>query len=423
MAGLAIARVGDERFREVITVGAFGQNRFELSDNLFATVGVRVDGHSAFGTNYGLQAYPKADLAYNVPADMGWMPNWLSNLKLRAAWGQAGKAPGAFDSFTTFDPTAVLNDVPGVTPDNPGNPDLEPEKTTEVEAGFDMGLIDDRVGVSVTGYYARTRDALLQVQLPSSQGFQEEQLRNAGEIENQGIEVQVNATPINTAGLRWSTVFNFDWSDNEILSLGDAPDDRLGDERVGFPVEAVFGRSITGYDAGTGEHQRSDTAVYQGRPLPNWNASMSHTLTVGAFRIYGQLRGEWGAVFSNGDRSYRIRQRAGDEYLGTLSGDGTPTAVTDSLSNFYTLVSAFDSRDHIRLQELSISYQLPQGIASGFGLGRTSLTLSGYNLQWWDECNCMDPNIQYQPASTTNFSGFLATPQPRKFLFSIRTSF
>ncbi len=422
--GGAANTFGDENFTEVVTLGVFAQNRFEFSDQLFATVGVRVDGHSAFGTNFGLQTYPKADIAYNFNSADNALPGFMTNLKVRAAVGMAGKAPGAFDAFQTFDPTAVLNDVPGVTPDNPGNPNLEPEKTTEFELGFDAGLWDDVVGVSVTGYYAKTRDALLAVALPASEGFASAQLRNAGEIENRGVEVQVNATPINRQALRWSTTVNFDWSENEILTLGPtAQNGRLGDEYAGFPVESVWGRGIEGYNAADGTHIRSDTAVYQGRPLPNFNSSWSNRLSMGPVRLYAQLRAEWGAVFSNGDRSYRIRQKAGDEYLGTLGANGDPTPQTDSLSNFYTLVGAFDSRDNIRLQEVSLSYQLPASMINAIGFGATTLTLSGYNLHWWDSCNCMDPSIQYQPASTQNFSGFLATPQPRRFMLSVKTSF
>ena len=108
--------------------------------------------------------------------------------------------------------------------------------------GLDAGLFDDVFGVSLTAYYAKTRDALLRVALPASEGFADPQLRNAGEIENRGIEAQLNATPINRQGLRWTTGFNFDWSDNKILTLGEtAQGGRLGDEYEGFPVESVLG--------------------------------------------------------------------------------------------------------------------------------------------------------------------------------------
>lgn len=423
--GGAALTFGDEEFRETINVGLFAQNRFEINDKLFFTAGVRVDGNSAFGVNYGLQPYPKADVAYNLEQGTdAWLPGFLSTLKLRAAVGQAGKAPGAFDQFQTFDPTAVLGDVPGVTPDNPGNPDLKPETTTEVEFGFDAGLFDDKLGLGVTYFNASTKDALLAIPLPSSEGFSSAQLQNVGEINNQGVEVSLNATPINTEGFRWSSNLNFDWTKNEVIDLGDAAvDGILGDEREGYPVESLFARGITGWDAANGTHLRSDTTVYQGQPLPSWTGSFANTFTFGSFRIYGQVRGEWGATFNNSDRPYRVRQRAGDEYLSTLDAQGEPTAVTDSILNLWTLVSAYDSRDHIRLQELSLSYTLPDGFMSGLGLGRTSITASGYNLHWWDSCNCMDPAMQYAGGSAFNFSGFLAMPQPRKFLLSVRTSF
>ena len=416
---------GDEEFRETINLGIFAQNRFEIADKLFFTAGIRVDGNSSFGVNYGLQKYPKFDVAYNLnPVDDSWLPGVISNLKLRAAWGQAGKAPGAFDQFQTYEATAVLADAPGVTPDNPGNPELEPEKTTELEFGFDAGLFSDRLGLAVTYFDATTRDALLEIPLPSSEGFADEQLQNVGEIQNKGIEVSLNATPVSNSTLQWNTSVNFDWMHNEVVDLGpSAVDGVLGDEREGYPIESMWSRGINGWDATSRTHTRTDTAVYQGQPLPVYSGSVGSSLAVGPLRLYAQVRGEWGATLDNGDRPYRIRQQAGDEYLSTLDASGNATAVTDSILDKWSLVSAFDSRDQIRIQEVSISYQLTETIASWVGLGRTSLTLSGYNLYWWDDCNCMDPSMQYQGGSSFGFSGFLAMPQPRKFLFSVRTSF
>ena len=423
--GGAALTFGDELFNENINLGAFAQNRFEFGDKLFFTAGLRVDGNSSFGENYGAQIYPKFDAAYNLNnIDDAWMPELLSSLKLRAAWGQAGRAPGAFDQFRTYDPTAVLDDRPGVTPANPGNPDLEPEKTTEIEFGFDAGFFSDRLATSVTYFNAKTKDALLAISLPSSQGFQSAQLQNVGEIENKGVEVTLDASPVVTSGFRWTTALNFDWTENLVVDLGEtAQDGILGDEREGYPIESIFGREVNGWDPETRTHTRTDTAVYQGQPLPTWSGAFSNTVQVGPFRMFAQLRGEWGATFSNSDRPYRVRQNAGDEYLATLDASGDPTPVTDSLVNFFTLQSAYDSRDQIRIQEVSLTYELPDGLAGAIGLGRTTLTASGYNLWWWDDCNCMDPAMQYAGGSSFNFSGFLAMPQPRRFLFSVRTSF
>ncbi|MEX2528256.1 MAG: TonB-dependent receptor [Gemmatimonadota bacterium] len=415
-----------EGFNETINLGFFAQNRFSFGDRLYVTVGTRVDGHSSFGTNFGLKAYPKVDAAYMI-SEEGFLPEFISSLKLRAAIGQAGLPPGAFDSFRTYSPNAVLDDVSGVSPQNPGNPDLKPETSTEIDAGFEAGLWDDRVGMEVSAYRSVTTDALLAINLPPSMGYRpitsQSQLQNVGEILNTGWEVSINTTPVNTRNLRWSTVLNLDGSSNEIQSLGEAAiNGRLGNHREGHSVGVLFGNEITGYNPATNRHTRSDTAVYQGELIPTFNLSWGNTLNLGDFRIYGLISAERGAVFNNGDRPYGIRQRAGDEYLRTVNADGSPSVQTDSLVNHWSLVGAFDKRDNIRIREVSLSYTVSEDVSGRIGLGRTSLSLSGQNLHWWDECNCMDPNMKWNPGDF-NSSGFLATPQPRRFLFSLRTTF
>jgi TonB-dependent starch-binding outer membrane protein SusC len=444
--GGASLTFGDEGFVETVNIGLFAQNRFSYKDRLFSTVGVRVDGNSAFGENYGLKTYPKVDVAYQVPRG-GMLPDLVSNLKLRGAVGQAGKFPGAFDQFQTYTPTAVLTDVAGVTPNNPGNADLKPETTLELEGGFDAGLFNDRLGVVFTFYRAKTTDALLGITRPPSEGFSSSRLENVGEILNTGWELTLNFTPVNTADLRWSVDLNLDGNRNEILSLGDQAQYLkinkkvggefvvdsvlyLGGHYVGYPIRGNWGREITGWNATGKTHTRSTFNLWQGPNLPTFTASLANTLAFGAFRVYGLVSTDRGAVFNNGDRPFAIRQNAGDELLGLYDfenrdakGNPTRTAAADSLANYFTLSGAYDSRDEIRIRELSVSYTVPDGISNRVGLGRTLVTLSGQNLHWWDSSNSMDPAMVYSGGSSFNYSGFLAMPQARKFLLSIRAGF
>ena len=420
--GGAAQTFGDEQFQERVQVGMFAQNRFSFGDKLFTTLGVRVDGNSAFGVNYGLQPYPKADVAY-VLSDESFIPDFISNFRLRGAVGTSGLSPGAFDQFRTFDPTAVLTDVPGVSPVNPGNPDLEPEKTTEFEGGFDMGLLDDRLGIEFTAYRALTRDALLEVDLPPSLGFSDEQLTNTGEIVNVGWELGITAAMLTTSALRWTVNLNMDGNDNEILDLGEtAIDGQLGNHREGYPVNSVWTRVITGWDPETRQHTRSDTTVFIGSPLPTFNASLGNSLNFGRIRLHALVSMEKGAWLVDGDRSYRARQGGGDELLSTFE-NGEPTAASDSLINYFTLISPAVKRDHIRLREVSVGFDVPEGWLAPLGFEQTTVTVAGQNLYWWDDCHCVDPNMQYEPGNQNNFSGFLAVPQPRRFLVSLRTSF
>jgi len=444
--GGAAITFGDERFVETVNIGMFAQDRFSYADKLFATVGVRVDGNSAFGVNYGLKAYPKIDMAYQISQE-GFLPEVISNLKLRGAVGQAGKFPGAFDQFQTFTPQTVLNDLAGVSPSNPGNADLKPETTTEIEGGFEAGLFDDKLGLTFTYYYAKTIDALLGITKPPSEGFAQSRQENVGEIENKGWEVSVNFTPINTAAFRWSVDLNMDGNENKILSLGPEADwltvmfkrggefvtDSIlyfGGHEIGYPIRSLWARDVDSYDATTNTHTRTAYNVYRGPVMPTFTASLANTFTYGSFRVYGLVTTEQGGVFSNGDRPFRARQGGGDEMLGLFdfdnrdaNGNPTPTTASDSILNHLTMASAYDSRDHVRLREVSLSYTVPMDFSNRFGFGRTVVTLSGQNLHWWDDCNCMDPNMQYQGGSSFGNSGFLAMPQSKKFLFSVRTGF
>ena len=436
----AATRSGRETFREEINVGLFAQNRFSISDKLFVTAGGRLDGNSAFGDQFGLQFYPKAEVAYLV-SEEGFLPSVFSSLKIRGAIGASGLAPGAFAQLRTFSPTSVLGGQNGVRPDNPGNAELEPEKTTEIEGGFDMGLFDGRLSVEFTAFYAKTTDALLDVELPPSLGFGDDQQQNIGTIENRGWEVKLDAALIEGDNFRWSGGLNLDGNSNKIVELGpfaqcttDGSECKLGTStRTGFPIGGRWARAITGYDAATNSHTRADTSTFVGQPLPKWTGALTNTVEVGSFRFYGMLTAEKGAFFSNSDRPYRTRQFAGDELWSLVTSSGSAgdtysavaTVASDSLLDFFRLARANDKRDQIRIQEVSVSYSFPTSFTSSLGLGRTSATLSGQNLMWWDNCHCADPSMAYRGGNTTviTTSGFLAQPQPRTFIFSLRTTF
>jgi TonB-dependent SusC/RagA subfamily outer membrane receptor len=420
----AATTFGREDYSRTVNLGLLAQNRFGWRDRLFATVGVRIDGNSAFGENYGFQTYPKFDMAYNV-APAGFLPDVVSALKLRAAIGTAGRFPGAFDQFRTFSPITVYQNTPAVSPSNPGNINLAPETTTEYEAGVEAGFFSDRVGLDASVYRSRTRDALINALLPPSLGFTNAQQRNIGAIENRGWETSLSWLALTRGAFTWRTELRMDGNKNEVTDMGGVvlSDTRF---RVGYPVGGVWSRKITGYQVVDGKpvFTRSDTAVYFGAPLPTFNLSFGNTFSLGPFQIYGLVTSERGAWFSNGDRPYRVRQKAGDEYLSTLDAQGNATFATDSLTALWSAVDAIEKRDNVRLREISLVYQIPTTLTGRVGLGRSTFTLSGQNLQWWDDCHCVDPNMNWNGAAAFNQgSGFLADPAPRQFRASIRTRF
>jgi TonB-dependent SusC/RagA subfamily outer membrane receptor len=467
-------RTGTEFYEETVQVGFFGQNRFGFMDKIFLTTGLRVDGNSAFGDDYGFQFYPNVQLSYDL-SEEPFLPRVFSNLRLRGSVGTAGKAPGAFDKFLTFAPFTTGEETSAVRADDAGNDELGPERTTEIEAGFEAGFWNDRIGFDVTLYRRDTKDAIAQIaDAPSVAFYSDDAARqNIGSIRDQGYEVGVRMTAIESRRLRWSTDVRVDGNHNEITDLGTQADTAVKKRgttlRLGFPVRTNFARvpcnaryvrlgackEPNSYNPvrrdfvdSTGVSLLTDTTVYLGKTLPDFNVSWSNEITFGAFRLYGLVTHESGAWFGNSDRPYRANFRTGDEYLAALAPKGSPLCVTtwasgdpgpryadegerwcetvqsDSIYNRFRRYSSFDPRENIRIREISLGVAVPEAFSARLGLSRTTITLSAQNVHWWDHCNCVDPNMTYQGGRDFGeATGFLAMPQPRQFKLSVRTIF
>jgi TonB-dependent starch-binding outer membrane protein SusC len=415
---------GAEAFAETVNAGFLAQNRFSWKDRLFTTIGLRVDGNSAFGQDFGFQQYPKVELSY-VLSEHAFLPNWISSMKLRGAVGKAGKMPGPFDSFLTFEARPVFESDASVVPSNPGNTDLRPETTTEQEFGLEAGLFSDRIGIDASWYQSVTKDAIFGVFNAPSSGFNDDRQVNVGKIRNIGWEASITYLAYQRAKMDWTVNLKLDGNKNEVRDLGGVTTG-TNNVRKNYPVRGVWSRKATGFSVVNGkpETTRSDTVVYWGPPLPTFNASLGSTFRWGPVQFYGLVSMEDGAVFSNGDRPYRIRQGGADELLELLGPNGEATFASDSLLQYYTILDAIDSRDNVRVREVSITYQIPERFSSMFRVGQSSISLSGQNLMWWDDCHCVDPNMNWAGADSFGVgSGFLAQPSPRQYRLQIRTRF
>ncbi len=219
----AVTSAFEYRFRQA-NGGFFFQEEIGWRDRLFLAAGIRYDGFSTFGEDYGMAAYPKLSLAYTISDENFWPSGWWEGLKLRAAWGQSGRAPGAFDALRTWDPVAGDEAQPGVTPDNLGNSTLGPEKSIEVELGFDGSMFGGRTGFEFTWYRQRTVDALIPVQQIPSVGFIGTQLENVGELENSGIEAALNLAVIRSNSFDWRIGVRYGSNQSRVIDLGGLED-------------------------------------------------------------------------------------------------------------------------------------------------------------------------------------------------------
>lgn len=248
-------RLAWENRQRVVTAGGFVQNVLDVADRYFLTIGLRVDGNSAFGSDFGLQPYPKVSGSYVLSDEAFWPEGWGS-VRLRAAYGHAGRAPGAFDAVRTWDPASYAGD-PAFQPRNLGNPDLGPERTKETEIGFESSQLDDRISTSFTYYRQITDDALFDVQQIPSNGNWSSQLENVGTMRNTGIELSVDAAILEGESFGWDAGASFSTNHSRVLDMGGAPPFLSNDMRVeeGEPLCTWTSRRIMN------PHERAEPVV------------------------------------------------------------------------------------------------------------------------------------------------------------------
>ncbi|MFN8572165.1 MAG: SusC/RagA family TonB-linked outer membrane protein [Gemmatimonadaceae bacterium] len=218
--------LGFEARSRVINAGGFGQLLLDYKNRYFLTAGLRIDGNSAFGRSFGLQQYPKVSFSWVASEESFW-PKWNPELKLRLAWGQSGRAPGAFDAVRTWDPVG-WGGQPAFFTRNVGNDKLGPERTSEIEAGFDAAFFGDRLTTNFTYFTRRIDDALFNARQIPSLGFLNSQLQNVGSMKSSGIELSADAPIIRTKNYEWTVGGSVYTTSSEVISLGGAADFSLG---------------------------------------------------------------------------------------------------------------------------------------------------------------------------------------------------
>jgi len=192
--------------------GFFGQTEVNFEDKIIGTVGIRGDKSTNNGDSSETYYYPKANLAINLHKFDFLGDGLFSSLKPRVAYGEAGRFPNFNDRFSLMN-AQFIDGSSGVSPQNlRGNPNIGPERQKELEYGLDFGLLDNRITVEFSSYNKTIEDLLIETDVPASSGFTTT-TKNAGELENRGIEVGINAAVMDTDDFSWT--INAKWWTNE----------------------------------------------------------------------------------------------------------------------------------------------------------------------------------------------------------------
>ncbi len=463
-------RTADEDFLENRTFGLFIQEQISWKDRIFLTGAVRGDDNSAFGKDFEFVVYPKFQASWVLSDEPFLQDNpVLSTLRLRGAWGKAGRQPDIFAALRTYEPTVGPQGASILTPENIGNPELEPEVGRELEIGFDAGFISERVGLEFTYFDQKTSNAIVQVPALPSRGFPGFQFQNIGAVTNKGFELGVTAIVLRSENVGLDLGFTYSTTKNEVKDIGGEPPILQGTvlgavqhHLPGFPLASIFAKRVVSADidasgatpvavnvmceGGELADPRANLSrgggapvpcadaplVYWGQPIPEWEGSVSATLTL--FRnleLFGLVDYLGGRTLINGDvaASHRfflhtraILERTDPILLAYegLGGEGLPQpGIMDA--------------GFAKLRNLSATYTFPRGWTRKIGASRVSLTVAMENLAtlWVGQRESFghritDPEVAQQTGGATQgLSAYHQEgwPSLRKFLTTLRVTF
>ena len=200
-----------------------GQFAVSWKDQVFLDVTGRNDWSSSlvYADQHGNYSYfyPSVSGSWLIHETFrGKMPEWISFAKLRASWAQVGNDTDAYTINTAYNLYGIDNTVGLQVPDTYYSTNLKPERKNSWEVGVDLRFLKNRIGIDATYYKENTKNQIMKISVPSESGLSY-QLINAGNIQNQGVEIALNTTPIETKDWTWDLNFTYTKNTSKIVEL------------------------------------------------------------------------------------------------------------------------------------------------------------------------------------------------------------
>jgi TonB-linked SusC/RagA family outer membrane protein len=455
-----------------IVSGAFLQQTVGISDRLFVTLAGRIDASTSFGADNATNFYPKASLSYLVSDEGFWKNSSLKTIvpqfKLRTSWGQAGglTSIGFYDKYinTSTSPFVGVSafNVAGAL----GNPNIKPERETELEVGADFSLFSDRISMNFSWYNQDITDLLLRKQLAASQGGTSV-IANIGTMTNKGYELGINASIVRSKDFNWNVYGSLTHNANIVTSIPQAiitvdngtgaPITILKDQPAGvfygsfyatnpdgslvlsplsnvavstlgnvFPQQERGVQNVldpTLYTVGARDANGQPTGAFLkkiiGNPNPDFIWSAGSNLTYQNWNFAFLFDALSGVSVFNADR--RTRQGVG---IGALSEEELlGTKPRGYINAIYPILAwRIDDGSFIKLRQVSLSYNFGSKVIKG--VSNLNVALVGRNLLSFDNY------VGYDPETNAGGQGALFrgvdfgnVPIPRTYQFKVTASF
>lgn len=424
----ASIRSGTESFLENTTLGLYVQEQLDWENRIFLTAAVRGDDNSAFGKNYSAAVYPKVSATWVLHEESFWDVDWVDQMRLRGAWGRAGKQPDTFAASRLFTPETGPASAPILTPFQYGNPDLGPEVGEELEVGFDASVLEGRVSGSFTYYTRKTKDAIIGRTIPPSEwpgiagafagGVQ---FVNIGQTSNWGTETTLSIAAIPEGPARVDLDVAFTTQGNRIDDMGGIQRIQEGRSRAhieGFPIAAASdlyvksaqfvsgtqgavtnimcdaGTGLKGLEIGGGDLPCDQAPqVVWGPTDPTRIVNVTPTITLfDNIRLAANFDAQWGHWVAADYATARYTSHPSTK-LTWVQDDPIGMAYVQISRNGL----GYHKGGFIKIREVSASYDLPEWVTGRIGASSANLRVGVRNAfrLWLQQANAGDSRLKY----------------------------
>jgi TonB-linked SusC/RagA family outer membrane protein len=447
---------------QIDAISSMARLNYRFKNRYLFTFTARRDGNSVFGSNNKFGTFPSAALAWIITDEpfMSKMTN-VNSLKLRASYGSVGnQAVNPYQSLTRQSQGQYVfgdggSTSVGLFPANMANPNLTWETTSTTNIALDFELLKSRIGGTIEWYNLDTKDLLLNRQLPSPTGFASV-LTNVGATNNKGVEITVNTLNLKKDDWEWTSSLAFSRNNNKVVNIyksdvngdGQEDDDIANGWFIGKPIQNIYDYTFDGiYQVddqipvghkagfvkvkdlnGDGAISAADRSVIGNRDAKTrWSLTNNVRYRNFNFMVMLNSLSGWQAVNYLGANSELVTTTVSGNFpsrvtnfqdLGWWTVENKSNTRSSLVYNnpLATAAGLIESRNFVRIQEVSISYNVPKNLLNNLKISSVSVFASARNLYTFTKWTGMDPESGYN--DRTNIF-----PTPRTSSLGLTVSF
>lgn len=433
---------------------------YSYANRYMATVNFRADASSKFGKDSRWGYFPSFSVGWRPSAE-AFMADigWINDLKIRAGWGLVGNDQvGNYSSYSVYGTGADYNIdgniLSGYYQSQLGNDKLKWETTAQTNVGIDFSVLDSRISLTADLYYKHTYDLLLMVKLPQTSGF-DSGMQNVGEVENKGLEIQVNTRNL-VGEFKWYTDVNISFNRNKVLDMSGSPSIYTGslDKKIsgnasiikeGLPMGTFWGYKAVGVNPANGQmmYEKSNGMVVYADDLdpdtdrtdigcaqPDFTYGINNTFQWKNLSLSILLQGSYGNEIYNATRMFTEgmfdSRNQSSVVLMRWRNPGDYTTIPAPQKDNYPLISSrfIEDGSFLKVKNVRLGYSFPEKWMKRIRVETLQLYFSADNLLTFTNYSGLDPEVNIGGTSASAMSiDQGVVPHPRAYVLGVNLVF